>query len=254
MYITYGLPTFLQNPDTRNMKRQLKILIALTFALFSFCISTHAQLVGDTPYKTSDAKAKTQNGVTGFFTIKVGLTTPSGFNKKAPLIPEDVKNGNVAMKNGLFAETGYGMLIGKKNVGFYFYPFLVAGYMSSHNFSSLKNSETMPFVVVEIAERYGIFYRPAYKLVIAAYYRPAAVVPYGFDTGNISGQLKLNSDLSFIKMSNTAGISVQYRFISISCEYYYAKPSLSVKQDGTDTTTQYKIPVRLNIISLAFVL
>jgi len=54
--------------------------------------------------------------------------------------------------------------------------------------------------------------------------------------------------------THTVGMSVRYRFISFSYEYYMGKPTLEVYDNNTDTTVTGKIPVRLSIFSVAFAL
>jgi hypothetical protein len=237
------------------MKKQLIVHLLASILILSVSFSVNAQIVGGAATSKVTKQGQTQKLIENYFTLKGGLLFPASFNKPLPQTPDDVMNGNLDMKQGLFLEMGMGMNIGKKKVGFYFYPLLLSAYKSGKNLNVVNDSGTMPFIAAEVAERYGIFYRPINKLSLALYYRPGAIIPLGFDTGTISVE-PFNKGLSFIRMSNTAGFSVQYRFVSVSYEYYTARPSLYVKQKPAfgenQTTAQGIVPLRMNIISFAF--
>lgn len=235
------------------MKTRNIILYAAAILLFILCHDVNAQYVGEaTPAEIKKA-ATSQPLFDNSFNLKCGLFQPSGFNKLSPDTFNDIADGNVSMEKGLFIELGYSMYIGKGKVGAYFCPVLIGAYMSGTDFKSATEADTRQFTATEIAERYGVFYRPVKKLFIAGYYRPAITVPLGFNANQFTSKAKFDG-VTTKMFTHTAGISVRYRFISIYYEYYMGKPTLEVYDNNTDTTVTGKIPVRLSILSVAFAL
>lgn len=234
------------------MKKRRFIIPAAGILLLLSTISISAQYVGEATPPEVVKTGTSQKLIEGFFTIKCGMFIPSDRNSFYPESVADINEGYVTMEQGIFAEVGRGMIIGRKKVGFYFYPFLIAAYMSGTDFKAAVESDTRDFTAAEIAQRYGVFYRPVKHLYVAGYYRPAALVPIGFNSGEFTGKLTFEKGFASKMMTHSIGLAVQYRFISMSYEYYIGKPLMEIYNNTTDETTFGQVPVRLNVISLAF--
>ncbi len=225
----------------------------LIFIAFMLCSMTaRAQYVGAITPPEKKLNIESEKLMHNFFTIKCGLFIPSDNNREESTSAADISNGKIAMQNGLFAEVGYGMKIGRKAVGFYCYPLLIAAYMSGFEFKDAINPDLREFTAAEIAQRYGLFYEPTKDLFMAAYYRPAIVAPVGFNSGDFTGALTLENGFARAMTTHTMGFSIQYSLISLSYEYYMGSPLMEIKNNTTDESVNKRVPLRMSIISVAF--
>ena len=218
----------------------------------------------------NNAKAK--------FILKGGLNMPKGVFKTTPGNIKDsafLKSGNLGAQTGFFIEAAVGINFSKESsvVQFYYNPFVFS--CSSNKMSwggaSLKTSDTNRNIrSFEIAQRYGIGFRIAPKLLLAFFYRPGVIFPL-----NLKYSYKINSldtttykvygtmsDKTVFMMSHTFGTTLTYSFVSLSFEMYFAHPTYDVDvnqyNDANSTKVSgytvpgVKIPMRTNRISIAF--
>ena len=79
--------------------------------------------------------------------------------------------GIMGAKTGFFVETGFGLNMSKpdKKVGFYYFPILASYWQTSLDWSSLggffatPEIYTKPVSILDIAQRYGIFFTTLLK-------------------------------------------------------------------------------------------
>lgn len=256
------------------MKRNL--LTAAILLLISTTLS--AQFVGDgtpkPPSPTGPSSTKPS------FTMKFGTAMPRANFGTIPLrnnTPQYAA-GTMGAKSGFFVEMGMGMNMTNpdKKVGFYYYPILAAYWQSSMDWGKLgapftdKAMYTKPIRAIEVAQRYGIYFKPPVKdLSVALYYRPAGIIPLGFEMTHtdvtkgekflFTGEMSSEKGAPVFMMSHTPGIAVRYMFATLSIESYNAKPTFAVHYQDVDAsplmnfevTKSSKIPVKMLIISLA---
>jgi tetratricopeptide (TPR) repeat protein len=225
------------------------------------------------PYKPAKAK----------FFIRGGLSMPTAntaeFNKLTYATATEelwktafLKDGTIGLKQGFFAEIGLSldMSVKPRKVKFYYNPFALA-YSQNKLDLSTKGGITVPAVNTkplssfEIAQRYGISYEPVSRLLLAGFYRPAFLFPFGFEITQkakapdqtsllITSKMGTKNPLTF---SHTLGISLGYSFVTVSYESFFAKAGydVTVKYDGaTDYSysLQGRIPMHANRIGIAF--
>lgn len=233
------------------MKTSIITFISFSLLLLVPAGNLVAQYVGAVAPTEVIKEKQSQQLTNSFFTVKCGLLMPSENSRRDPSSFTDLTDGNLSMNNGLFAEVGYGMTIGRREAGFYFYPFIVTAYMSGYSFNAAVKEDTREFTAAEIAQRYGVFYRPVKHLFIAGYYRPAAVVPAGFNAGDFTGKPSFDKGFTDRMMTHAFGLSVQYSVVAVSYEYYMGKPLMEVENNLTLETLTAGIPVRMSIIALS---
>lgn len=252
------------------MKRN--IFAAAILLLISAALS--AQFVGDgtpkPPSPTGPSSTKPS------FTLKFGTAMPRANFGVTPLSISTAQYamGRMGAKSGFFVEMGMGMNMTNpdKKVGFYYYPILAAYWQSSLDWSSRggifteKAIYTKPLRAIEIAQRYGIYFKPPVKnLSVALYYRPAGIIPLGFEmtktdaTGKkflLTGEMSTAKGSPVFMMSHTPGLAVRYMMATLSIESYNAKPTFDINSQNDllgipNESLTSKIPVKMLIISLA---
>lgn len=255
------------------MKRNISA--AAILLLISTTLS--AQFVGDGAPSVPSAKGPASNK--GTFTLKFGTALPRVNFGATPIrnSKPQYADGVMGAKSGLFVEMGMGMNMTNpdKKVGFYYYPILATYWQSSLDWSSLggfftdKAMYTKPVKAIEIAQRYGIYFKPPVKdLSVALYYRPGAIIPFNFEMThtdatkgekfNFTGGMSVAKGAPVFMMSHTVGLEVRYMLASLSFETYSSKPTYDIHyQDidssplmNVDITSTSKIPVKMLIISL----
>jgi hypothetical protein len=235
-------------------------LVAVTLLIVN-CSVISAQFVGD----ASPAQAVSTPGKKpGTVIFKFGTMMPGSDNKISPTTAADVAAGKLGMQNGFMVEAGYGLdlMPGENKVGFYYVPILAAYFQNKLNWEGfdLYGASTRPFSAIEIAQRYGVFYKPVKDVEVAGYYRPAGIIPLGFKfasdntSAQASAEMSVNDDAPVFMMSHTFGLIAKYKFVALSFEFYKAQPTFDIKYGDAGATMVKKIPVRYNIISLSFVL
>lgn len=245
-----------------------KIIIA---ALFLFAgLNGFSQFVGDaapTPAASAPKAGKTT------FTMKYGLAMPSGNMGIAPAngtIPRYAE-GYMGAQTGFFAEIGMGLGMSKpeSKVAFYYYPLLAAFWKMdldwSENTEAIFDKEDVyvkPLRGFEIAQRYGISFKPMEQMAVSLYYRPGLLIPFEFDITSgtdfqFMGKMSTAEKAPVLILSSTPGLSVQYSMLSLSLEKYFVKPTYDITFNPSGpvgaTTVMSKIPVRMTMISLALV-
>jgi tetratricopeptide (TPR) repeat protein len=230
-----------------------------------------------TPYVPQKAK----------FFIKGGLSMPKANTASFKTVPYTtateamwktvfLEDGTIGLSQGFFAEAGLILdLVGKPSkVKFYYHP-IVLGYSqnkldwsSAGGIFSKTSIYTKPLSTFEIAQRYGISYEPVSKLLLAGYYRPAFLFPFGFE---ISHQAAAPDLTAFsvksvmgtkhpMTFSHTLGFSLGYSFVTFSYESLFTKAGydVEVKYHGaTSAATGYdyklegRIPLHINRIGIA---
>ena len=243
------------------------ILILAMVLVISFDIS--AQFVGDAGPRTAAAPAKQKISVT----LKYGFAMPSGTYGYVPLNGSTprYKEGNMGAKRGFFAEIGMGMDMSnpEKKVGFYYYPLLAAYWKTNLNWSSNSDAAfdkeevyVKPVSAIEVAQRYGISFKPIDKMSIALYYRPGLIIPLDFEITaandfQFTGALSTNEKAPTLMLSHTPGLSVRYSMLALSLEKYFVKPTYDVTYNPSGpvgaTTVMSKIPIRMTVLSLALI-
>jgi len=239
----------------------MKKISIISLAVMAFIIANSAvvsaQFVGDaSPAQTVSTPGKKP----GTVIFKFGTMMPGSNNKLTPGSSIDVAAGKLGMQNGFMAEVGYGLdLIGSDSkVGFYYAPILAAYYQNQLNWGTGMESAKRPFSAIEIAQRYGVFYKPVKDVTVAGYYRPAGIIPLGFKfessdpAGQASAEMSTNDGAPVFMMSHTFGLIAKYKFVALSLEFYKAQPTLDISYSGGDATMVKKIPLRYKIISLSF--
>lgn len=246
------------------MKRKI---LSLAFILI-VSLNAFSQFVGDAaPTPAAPAKAGKAS-----FTMKYGLAMPSGNMGIAPPNGTSPRysDGYMGAKTGFFAEAGVGMKLTnpEKKVGFYYYPVLLAFWKTnldwSENSDAIFDKEEVyvkPLKGFEVAQRYGVSFKPMEQMLIALYYRPGLFLPLDFEINAGSSDFQFSGTMSTAEkapvfiLSSTPGLSVQYSVLSISLEKYFVKPTYDITFNpsgtGTATTVMAKIPVRMTMISLA---
>ncbi len=242
-----------------------KITLAALFVILS--LNAFSQFVGDAaPTPAPAAKAGKGN-----FTLKFGLAMPSGNMGIAPSNGSTPRyaQGYMGAKTGLFVEAGMGLNLTKpeSKVGFYYYPILAAFWKTNLDWS--ENSDATfdkqeiyvkPLKGFEIAQRYGISFKPMEELLIALYYRPGLLIPLDFEITSgtdfqFKGTMSTNEKAPVLILSSTPGLSVQYSMFSLTFEKYLVKPTYDItfNPSGPETgnTVMSKIPLRMTMISLA---
>jgi tetratricopeptide (TPR) repeat protein len=198
------------------------------------------------------------------FIFRTGLNIPKGVFAKAPDNIKDsafLKSGNMGAKAGPFFEIGLGLAFSKEasKVQFYYNP-LIASYATNQMSwgNSLATDTNRSIKIIEIAQRYGVAFKPTQKLLMAIFYRPAGVIPLNFKASVNGSQADgtMSTKMVFM-MSHTFGFTVAYSFISLSFEMYYAHPTFDVTipnstNTGTVNVNAVKIPFRTNRIGIAF--
>jgi hypothetical protein len=245
-----------------------KLIFFAIFIILS--INTFSQFVGDAP---STPAANTRKSGKNTFTLKYGLAMPSGNMGIAPsngLTPK-YSQGYLGAENGFFAEIGMGVGLSKpdKKVSFYYYPILAAFWKTKLDWST--NSEAVfdkkdiyvkPLMGFEIAQRYGISFKPMDEMSVSLYYRPGLFIPLKFDITSgtdfqFTGEMSTSDKAPVLILSSTPGISVQYSVFSLSFEKYFVNPTYDITFNptgpGATTTVMGKIPVRMTMVSLALV-
>jgi tetratricopeptide (TPR) repeat protein len=216
------------------------------------------------------------------FFIRGGLSVPKGNSAIAQNVAgtylaatQDawntllIKDGYLGLEKGYFVEAGLDLdLVGsQKKVFFYYNPISLAYFQNSFNWNGFngfnENNSTYkkPFGGFEIAQRYGIGYKPVPKLVAAAYYRPAFLFPFGFDLSQKTGTstLQISSVMGTKKVltiSNTFGFSLRYSFIELSYELFSVKAGydVTVKYTGSpDKVYQNRVPMKANRIGITLI-
>ena len=253
---------------------KLRILAGVILLLAGNCVS--AQFVGDGGAKTEPASSSTTGK--SKFSIKFGAAMPLSLYGTTPVrnSTPQYSSGVMGAKTGFFVEAGLQLNLTstEKKVGFYYYPILASYWQTSLDWSSLggffedKEIYTKPVSIMDIAQRYGIFFKPIDKLSLALYYRPGLIIPFKYEITHESstagesflftGELSVAEDAPVLMMSNTAGFSARYGIAEISFEYYSAKPTYDVIYKDIDTnpamnvnvSSTGKIPVKLLLISL----
>lgn len=237
-----------------------------------------AQFVGDGA--PNPPSASNSSAMKASFTIKFGTAMPRANFGVTPLRNNTPQyaTGTMGAKSGFFVEMGMGMNMTNpdKKVGFYYYPILAAYWQSSLDWGSLggfftdKAMYTKPVRAIEIAQRYGIYFKPPVKdLSIALYYRPAGIIPLGFEmthtdvakgeTFLFTGEMSTEKGSPVFMMSHTPGLAVRYMMATLSIESYNAKPTFAIHYQDVDSSplmnvdvkTSGKIPVKMLLISLA---
>jgi hypothetical protein len=256
----------------------MKLGIFLTALFVTLTTTISGQFVGDGAPKTTSAPAPSDKPKVAF-TLKFGLAIPLSNYGTTPArtnIPQ-YSSGVMGAKTGFFAETGFGINFVKpeKKVGFYYFPIMVAYWKTSLDWSSLggffadKAIYTKPVSVIDIGQRYGIVVKPMKDVSVALYYRPGLIIPLDFEINHkntaagetflFSGTMSTADNAPLFMLSNTPGISVQYKIAVISLEGYFAKPTYDVIYTDIDTSpvmnvnvaTTGKIPVKMFLLSLA---
>ncbi len=235
----------------------ISLAAAALLTVNSYVVS--AQFVGDaTPAQAVSTPGKKP----GTVILKFGTMMPGSDNKIVPNSSTDVAAGKLGMQNGFMAEIGYGLdLIGSDSkVGFYYAPILAAYYQNQLNWGTGMESAKRPFSAIEIAQRYGVFYKPVKDVTVAGYYRPAGIIPLGFKfesenpSDQASAEMSSTEGAPVFMMSHTFGLIAKYKFVALSLEFYKAQPTLDISYFGGDATMVKKIPIRYSILSLSFVL
>lgn len=244
---------------------KFKITLVALFVILS--LNAFSQFVGD----AAPTPAPTGKAGKGSFTLKFGMAMPSANMGIAPsngLTPK-YSQGYMGAKTGLFVEAGMGLNLTKpeSKVGFYYYPILAAFWKTNLDWS--ENNDAVfdkqeiyvkPMKGFEIAQRYGISFKPMEQMSIALYYRPGLLIPLEFDITSgtdfqFKGTMSTNEKAPVLILSSTPGLSVQYSMFSLSLEKYFVKPTYDITFNPTGpetgTTVMSKIPVRMTMISLA---
>jgi len=254
--------------------RKYLLIVILLYALNS---SVSAQFVGDaTGTPSSNAAAMKMIG-----TFKLGAAMPLAEFKTIPgrYAIQQYSTGVMGVKTGFFVEGGMGMnLTGPdKPVGFYYFPVVASYWRTSFDWNELggfftdKTIYTKPVSVLDIAQRYGIAVKPVKDFTAALYYRPGLIIPFKFEITHESpengesflftGEMGTGDNVPVLMMSHTAGLSLQYKMVSLSFEYYSAKPTYSTQYKdiridpplNVNMSSTGKIPVKLLMVSLALV-
>ncbi|MGE5406479.1 MAG: hypothetical protein ACM3NR_02105 [Methanosarcina sp.] len=244
-----------------------KILLFASFLIIS--LNAFPQFVGDgAPSKTATpAKANKPT-----FTLKYGLAMPSGNMGIAPVngVSPRYSEGYMGAKTGFFAEMGLGLNLTNpdKKVSFYYYPVLAAFWKteldwSENNDATFDKEEVYvkPLKGFEIAQRYGISFKPMEEMSVSLYYRPGLLIPLNFEITSADfqfmGTMSTNEKAPALILSSTPGLSVQYSMFALTLEKYFVKPTYDITFNPTGpvtgTTVMGKIPVRMTMISLALV-
>jgi hypothetical protein len=253
---------------------KLRFLTGVVLLMISTLVS--AQFVGDGAAQPVPGKStKTKKGT---FTMKFGAAMPRGEFGTVPKRTNtpQYSEGVMGAKTGFFVETGFGLNMSKpeKKVGFYYFPILASYWQTSLDWSSLggffatPEIYTKPVSILDIAQRYGIFYNPIENLSLALYYRPGLIIPFKYEITHESasagesflftGEMSVADNAPVLMMSHTAGFTARYRIASLSFEFYSAKPTYDVTYKDVDSSplmnvnvsTTGKIPVKLLMISL----
>lgn len=243
-----------------------KIIFLSLFLVIS--LNAASQFVGD----AAPAKAENTGKAGNFnFTLKYGLAMPSGNMGTAPsngLTPK-YSEGYMGAKNGFFAEAGMGLSLSKpeSKIGFYYYPIMLAFWKTNLDWS--ENNDAIfdkdevyvkPLSNIEVAQRYGISFKPMEEMLISLYYRPGLLIPLDFEITSgtdfqFKGTMSTADKAPVFILSSTPGLSVQYSMLSLSFEKYFVKTTYDITFDptgtGTATTVMSKIPLQMTMISLA---
>lgn len=101
------------------------------------------------------------------------------------------------------------------------------------------------------------------QMLVALYYRPGLLIPLTFDIASktndfqFSGTLSTDKKAPVLILSSTVGLSVKYSIFSLSFEKYFVKPTYDVTFNlegpapAPATTVMSKIPLKMNLLSLA---
>lgn len=249
----------------------MKSKIILLVLLFTVSLNAFSQFVGDAAATPSAAPMNANKPV---FTIKYGLAMPSGNMGIAPTNGSIAKyaDGYMGAKTGFFAEAGFGLNLSKpdRKVSFYYYPILAAFWKTNIDWSS-NNDPTFdkqevyvkPLRGFEIAQRYGISYKPMEEMLVSLYYRPGLLIPFKFDVAStpsdfqFTGQLSTDKKAPVLILSSTPGLCVRYSIFALSLEKYFVKPTYDVTYNpegpAPAATVMSKIPLKMTMLSLALV-
>lgn len=220
------------------------------------------------------------------FFLKGGLSMPTANTAEFKTVPYTTAtseiwqavflgDGTIGLKQGFFVETGFTLDLSQKKhmVKFYYAPLMLAYSQNSLDWTTAGNIftktsiYTKPMRSLEIAQRYGIGFEPVHKLLLAAYYRPAFLFPFGFEiihkavppdltAFTVSGSMSSKKPLTF---SHTLGLSIGYSFVTLSYESFFANEGYDVRvyyhgattaATGYDYSLQGRIPIHSNRIGL----
>lgn len=247
----------------------MKSRIIFLSLLLTISLNAFSQFVGDAAPAQPANTGKPGNTS---FTLKYGLAMPSGNMGIAPAngVTPKFSEGYMGAKSGFFAELGMGLTMSKpeSKVGFYYYPLLAAFWKTnldwSENNDAIFDKEEVyvkPLRSIEIAQRYGISFKPMEEMLISLYYRPGLLIPLDFEITSTTSDFQFSGEMSTAEkapvliLSSTPGLSVQYSMISLSFEKYFVKPTYDItfnpEGPAAATTVMSKIPVRMTMISLA---
>ena len=251
-----------------NTCKMKSVILTLAIVLI-MGIGASAQFVGDGGPATTPAPDKQKPS----FTLKYGFALPSGNYGTAPSngSTPKYKEGFMGAEKGFFAEAGLGINLTKpeRKVAFYYYPFLIAYWKTDLNWS--ENSDAIfdkeevyvkPVSGFEIAQRYGISFKPIDKMSIALYYRLGLIIPLDFEitAGNdfqFQGTSSTNEKAPSLVVSSAPGLSIRYSMFALSLEKYLVKPTYDITYNpsgpATSTTIMSKIPVNMTVLSLALI-
>jgi len=211
------------------------------------------------------------------FFMRGGLSMPTGNSMESPdmMTPpttaegwEEIfyEEGTIGLQQGYFVEAGLDLNLSMKQskVRFYYNPIIAGFSQNALDWSSLGGifeSEEIykkPVTFIEIAQRYGISAEPVEKLIIAAFYRPAFLIPLNFEisqegatTFSIIGEM---SSEKVFNLSHAFGFSIGYSIFSLSYEAYMAKPGYDISIDITGLPSYDiigRIPMKMNRIGFA---
>lgn len=241
-------------------------IIILAFCLLG-SFKAYSQFVGDGA--ATPPPATTPGNF--LFTMKFGLAMPSGNMAIAPSdgITPKYSEGYLGAKNGFFAEFGMGMELGKpeSKIAFYYYPVLGAFWKTNLDWSE-NNDATFDqdeiyiksLRAIEVAQRYGISFKPVEKMSVALYYRPGLLIPLKFEIASeedfqFMGEMSTNKEAPIFILSHAPGLSIQYSTFSLSFEKYFVRPTYDITFNPTGpegaTKVMSKIPMKMSILSLA---
>lgn len=248
--------------------KKSRIILLVSFLIVS--LNAFSQFVGDAAPTRAAAPRKANKPQ---FTLKYGLAMPSGNMGVAPSngVTPKYADGYMGAKRGFFAEAGMGLNLSKpeSKLSFYCYPILAAFWKTDLDWS--KNSDPIfdnkdiyvkPLTGFELAQRYGISFKPMEEMLVSLYYRPGLLIPLNFEITSgtdfqFSGLISTNEKAPTLVLSSAPGLSVQYSIFSISLEKYFVKPTYDVTFNPTGplgpTTVMSKIPLRMTMLSLALV-
>lgn len=248
----------------------MKTKIIMLFFSIILCLNVSAQFVGDgAPAATTTPQS------TGkvHFTLKYGVSLPSGNFGAIPkrTATPQYKDGFMGATTGFFAELGFGLDMSKpgSKVGFYYFPLLAACWKTNLDWSDLGGvfEDDKIYVkslrMIDIGQRYGISYNPVKDFSATLYYRPGLIIPLDFEITSgsqfqFTGTMSTSDKAPVLMLSSTPGISFRYSMAVLSFEAYFVKATYDItyKDNGIATpvnvTEMSKIPVRMKMVSLAF--